>query len=168
MSSPSSNVVTINDLSGTVTSMSYVDGSACVTSGQDNKPPPTITQSGRVFTITFLANRKNSSDVATSFNNICGGAAYEWAGSGGGGRPGSLNFYFGVQINFSTAQGTGSTTVYLGQGHYSLTNNWWIGGSAIISSVPCVRVAVGSAGDVLTLPLSGGVSNFVFSPGSVQ
>jgi hypothetical protein len=168
MSTPSENVVTIKDESGTVTGMTYVNGSAVVTKDQQSEPPPGISQSGRVFTITFRADRQNSADVADKFTTSSGGSAYQWTGRGGAGTPNELNFYFSVEITFSTAQGEGSTKVNLGQGHHPNTNNWWIGGSAITSSVPNLSLLVGKDGKQLTVPLSGGTSDFTFGPGTVK
>ncbi len=164
----SKNVLTITDSSGTVTGMSYVANSAVVSAGQDFKLPPTVTQSGRVFTLTFYANRKKTTAVADSFNTSSGGTAFEYAASGGGGTPDQLNFYFTVQINFETAQGTGTTLLNVGQGHYATTNNWWLGGSAVTSSVPSLDVPVANGAYTLVLPLSGDHDSFKFGPGTVR
>jgi len=161
------NKVTIDDISETVTRISY-SGSVDVTPGQKNEPPPTISQSGRVFTISFAANHKGNKDVADRFSGLCGGSAHEYAGRHGGGTPKKLNFYFGVDIRFETAQGGGALKIYLGQGHGGTANNWWIGGSGISSSGPSVTVAVGDDGKKLVLPLSGGVSDFKFGLGSIE
>ena len=165
-STPSSNVVTINDQSSTLVSLSY-SGAYDATSGQSCLPPPTIVQSGNKFTISFLCDRSGSSSVATNFNNACGGASHEYAPSGGGGTPGSLNFYFGLVSVFNTAQGQGTTTIYLGQGNYSLTNNWWIGGAVVESSVPNLDIPIGSDNQKLYLPLSGNHDSFTFGLGSI-
>ena len=165
-STPSSNVVTITDQSGTLSSPAYA-GAYDATSGQSCTPPPTIVQSGNKFTITFLCDRKGSDAVATSFNGSCGGASYEYAASGGGGTPGSLNFYFGLTAVFNTAQGQGTAMLYLGQGNYSLTNNWWIGGSVVQSSVPNLDIPIGSASQKLYLPLSGDHDSFNFGLGTI-
>lgn len=170
MSNASSNKVTIDDISETVTRISYVPGSVEVTPGQKNEPPPNISQSGRVFTISFAANRKGDKNVANRFNSFCGGSAHEYAGRHGGGKgePNKLNFYFGVEIVFETAQGDGALKIYLGQGHGGTANNWWIGGSGISSSDPSVTAAVGNKGKKLVLPLSGGVNDFEFGLGTIE
>jgi hypothetical protein len=162
------NDVKIDDISETVTRISYISGSVDVTPGQKNEPPPTISQSGRVFTISFAANHKGNKEVADRFNGFCGGSAHEYAGRHGGGTPKKLNFYFGVEIRFETAQGGGTLKIYLGQGHGGTANNWWIGGSGISSSGPSVTVAIGDKGKKLVLPLSGGVSDFKFGLGSIE
>jgi len=164
---PSSNTITITDRSGTLRSLSYVDNSANVTAGQSYSVPPSISQSGRVFTITFSCDRKNSTAVANAFNASSGGTAYEYAADGGGGTPGSLNFYFTVQLNFSTAQGDASALLNLAQGHYTATNNWWLGGSIVTSSKPSLNIPI-AAGVTLVLPLSGDNDSYTFGPGSID
>jgi len=168
MSTPSKNVLTITDKSGTITAMSYVQNSAVVSQGQKSSLPPTVTQSGRVFTLTIYADRKKTTPVADSFNAASGGTAYEYAASGGGGTPNQLNFYFAVQVSFETAQGTGSGVLYVAQGNYSTTNNWWLGGSIVTSSVPSIDVLVNSGNNTLVLPISGSHDSYTFGPGSVR
>ncbi len=148
--------------------MTYVANSVVVSAGQDYTSPPTVSQSGRVFTLTFYANRKKTTPVADSFNSASGGTAFEYAASGGGGTPDQLNFYFAVQINFQTAQGTGTTLLNIGQGNYATTNNWWIGGSAVTSSVPSLDVPIADGAYTLVLPLSGTHDSFTFGPGTVR
>lgn len=164
---PSSNVVTITDQSGTLQSVQYVNGSADVTKDQKYQVPPTITQSGRVFKITFLADRKGSTDTADRFNQSSGGTAFEYAASGGGGTPEKLNFWFSLKLLFSTAQGEDVTTLNIGQGHFATTNNWWIGGSIVTSSIPCLSIPIGDSGLTLILPLKGTHDSFEFLPGRV-
>jgi hypothetical protein len=163
---PSSNSVTISDKSGTLRSVTYVDDSTHVTSGESYETPPTIKQSGPVFTITLKADRKGSSETADSFNSSSGGTAFEYAPSGGGGTPDKLNFWFSLLLNFSTAQGSASVQLNIGQGHYATTNNWWIGGAIVTSSVPSLNVPIGS-GLTLVLPLSGNHESFEFGLGSI-
>lgn len=164
---PSSNTVTITDTSGTLSSVSYVGNSAHVTADEDFDVPPAITQSGRVFKITFNADRKGSSAVADSFNASSGGTAFEYAPSGGGGTPDDLNFWFTLQLDFNTAQGSARVQLNIGQGHYSATNNWWIGGGIVTSSAPSLNIAIG-AGLTLSLPLSGDHDHFEFGLGSIN
>ena len=57
--------------------------------------------------------------------------------------------------------------LYLGQGNYSLTNNWWIGGSVVQSSVPNLDIPIGSASQKLYLPLSGDHDSFNFGLGTI-
>lgn len=168
MSSPSKNVITITDSSGTVTAMSYVQNSAVVSAGQKFEVPPTISQSGRVFKLTFSADRKKTTAVADSFNAASGGTAYEYAASGGGGTPDQLNFYFAVQVSFETAQGSGSGVLYIAQGNYATTNNWWLGGSLVTSAVPSIDVLINDGKNTLVLPLSGNHDSYTFAPGSVR
>lgn len=165
---PSSNVITITDESRTLTRITVIPGSEVVSSGQDFEDPPTISQSGRVFTITFLADRKNSSDVADAFNASSGGESFEYAADGGGGTPRELNFYFSVQLIFSTAQGDAVETLNIGQGHYSLTNNWWLGGAIVSSSERSLKIPIAPGGHTLTLPLTGSNDSYTFGLGSID
>jgi phospholipase C len=165
---PSTNVMTITDNSATITSMSYVSGSVVVTSGQKNTPPPTVQKSGKVFTISFDCDRKNSSSVADSFNTASGGSAHEYAAYGGGGTPDELNFWFSLQIEFSTPQGSGTAILNVGQGHSGSHNNWWLGGSIVNSSKPNLTIAIDNTAFKLSLPVSGDVSEYTFSAGSIS
>ena len=167
MSSPSTNVLTITDNSGTITAMSYVDGSVQVTSGEKNSPPPTVQKSGKVFTISFDCDRKGSSSVADSFNTSSGGSANEYAGYGGGGTPDKLNFWFTLEISFTTAEGDGTATLNVGQGHASTHNNWWLGGSIVTSSKPDLTIAIANTSKKLTLPFSGDISDYTIAAGTV-
>lgn len=168
MSNPSTNILTITDDSATITSMSYVSGSVHVTSGQKNSPPPTIQKSGKVFTISFDCDRKGSSDVASSFNSASGGKASEYAAYGGGGTPDKLNFWFSLQLNFSTSRGNGTAILNVGQGHSGTHNNWWLGGSIVNSSKPELVVPIANGSLKLSLPLDGGVSDYTFHAGSIS
>lgn len=164
---PSSNTITITDTSGTLSSISYVGNSAHVTQGESYEVPPAISQSGRVFKITFQADRKGSSAVADSFTSSSGGTAFEYAPSGGGGTPDDLNFWFTLQLDFSTAQGNASVQLNIAQGHNAATNNWWIGGGIVTSSAPSLNIPIGS-GLTLTLPLSGDHDSFEFGLGKIS
>lgn len=167
--STSTNVLTITDNSGTITSMTYVANSASVTSGQTNSPPPTVQQNGKVWTITFVCNRKKSTPVATAFNSNCNNNSLNaYAASGGGGLPDQLNFFFQLQVQVSTASGSGSAILNIGQGSYGLTNNWWLGGSIVSSSQPGLNIAVNNGASKLNLPLSGTNSSFVLAAGTVK
>lgn len=163
---PSTNILTITDDSLTITSMSYLDGSVHVTPGQKYNAPPTVQKSGKVYTISFDCDRKGSSDIASSFNQASGGKAYEYAGYGGGGTPDKLNFWFSLLVNFTTSKGTGSAILNVGQGHSGTRNNWWLGGSIVNSSKPALVAKVANDSQYLTLPISGGVSDYTVYAGS--
>jgi len=165
---PSSNVITITDESRTLTRITFVPGSEVVTHNQDYLTPPKITQSGRVFTITFQADRHNSAEVADSFNSRSGGEAFEYAADGGGGTPKELNFCFSLELTFNTAQGTATESLNVGQGHYALTNNWWLGGWIVSSSDRSLKVPLATTGQTLVLPLSGNNESYTFGPGSID
>lgn len=156
LASKRENNVTINDQSGTISGISYVNGSLVITSGQPYDVPPSISSSNGVHKITLHAGREGSESVANTFNNTCGGSANEYAPDGGGGTPDKLNFFFGVTISFTTG---GSATVYLGQGHFAFTNNWWIGGAPVFSEdVP--RLEYTSGNTVYTFEMSGNEDTF--------
>jgi len=164
----SSNTLKITDNSGTLSGINYVSDSAHVTSGESYTEPAKISQSGRVFTITFSADRKGSSSVADSFNTSSGGTAFEYAASGGGGTPSKLNFYFTLELLFNTAQGETSATLNVAQGHYMTTNNWWLGGSIVTSSKPSLDVPIAGTDKTLSLPLSGNHDSFDLAQGSID
>jgi phospholipase C len=165
----STNVLTITDNSGTITSMTYVANSANVTSGEDSAPPPTVQKNGGVFTITFVCDRKKSAPVATAFNNNCNNNSLNaYAASGGGGLPEELNFFFQLELQVTTASGSGSAILNIGQGSYALTNNWWLGGPIVSSSQPGLNIPVNNGASQLNLPLSGTNSSFVIAAGTVR
>jgi len=125
-----------------ILNIEYIDGSDHVTEGEDNKTPPAIEQSGSTWTITFLADRQNSTPVAQSFYSDTGGksgaTSHAWSADAvSDPMPSQLNFYFAVTLTMAT---TGpnpvSQTIYLGQGNTGFPaydNNWWIGGEYVTS-----------------------------------
>ena len=141
----------------TITDIEYIEGSFCITDGETGSPPPQIMQSGSEWTMTIQANRQNSSPVATKFNGVTGGAGHvypSWAMTDR--SPAQLNFYFGVNVT----AGSATISLYLGQGHTGLDNNWWIGGTALV--VPSIDVAAQLTIGDSTVPLAvGGMSSFV-------
>jgi hypothetical protein len=140
-----------------ITEINYIDGSFDITEGEASSPPPQITQSGSEWTIGIQANRQNSSLVATKFNSVTGGAGHvypTWAMTDR--SPDQLNFYFGINVT----AGADTVSLYLGQGHTGLDNNWWIGGSAL--AVQSIDVAAQLTIGGSTVPLVvGGMSAFV-------
>jgi phospholipase C len=138
-----SNTVTLDDVAKTISSISYLPGSLQISSGQPSKVPPSISVKNNVWQITLEAGRHKTSAVANAFNSICGGKPKEYAPSGGeGGTPKELNFFLGVTLSFTNG---GSATIYLGQGSYGVTNNWWIGGAPIFSAdVPRLEYQAGN------------------------
>lgn len=142
---PSSNTVTLN--SSQIKSVNYVNNSLVVTEGQKSSPPPTISQTGSQWNITIDVDRKNSAQVASAFNESTGGRYNEYAPDGGsGGTPNELNFFFAVDVTFQVNSSQQvQTRLYLAQGHYSTTNNWWIGGNAILNAgTPTLLLLSGS------------------------
>lgn len=152
-----SNTVTIVDAGQGIASINYVPDSLVISEGQPSTPPPTISSTDDgTFTITLEAGREKTEGVATQFIATTGGSSKMYAPSGGGGTPDKLNFYFAVTINFKSG---GSATVYLAQGSFALTNNWWIGGAAIFSEdVP--RLEYPNGNSINTYALSGDNDRF--------
>lgn len=163
----SNTVTVVGPTEGTkIESITYVPNSLVISEGQPSETPPSIVgTSGTPFTITLEAGRKKTAEVATQFNAVTGGSASAYAPSGGGdGVPKELNFYFAVTLQFTDG---GSATVYLAQGNYALTNNWWIGGSPILSQVtPRLRYTQGNS--VYTWALSGDHESFTLRQTNVR
>jgi hypothetical protein len=140
-----------------ITEIDYIDGSFDITAGQASSPPPQITQSGSEWTIGIQANRENSSLVAKKFNSVTGGAGHvypTWAMTDR--APAELNFYFGINVSV----GADTVSLYLGQGHTGLDNNWWIGGSALAVQSTDVAARLTIGGSAIPLVVSG-MSAFV-------
>ena len=163
-----SNPFTITDKSNTLVGISYISNSLVISKGQPSEQPATISQSGQTFTITMKAGRHKTDAVANAFNSACGGATHEYAGYHGKGTPGSLNFYFAVQMKFQSGSATAVATVYMGQGSKNSKNNWWIGGSIVNSAgkTPVMQLQIGD--QIVTLNLSGGVNTLTITSGSVR
>jgi phospholipase C len=150
------NVVTINDSSKVIRNISYIKDSLVITSGQPADTPIPSGSNG-VFKITLEAGRNKSTPVASTFNSKCGGSAKEYAPSGGGGTPKELNFMYGVTLSFNSGE---SVTVYLAQGNYGETNNWWIGGDPIFNLDDTPRLEYTSGNTVYTLAMWGEKETF--------
>ena len=164
-----SNVVTLTDLSGIISSITYLDNSLVISEGQPASPPPSITMAQGVFKITLEAGRHKTTPVADSFNNLSGGRNNEYAPSGDSGTPSQLNFFFGVviEIVLPSSGSSGSVTVYLGQGSFGTTNNWWIGGSCI-SNFDQPLLVVTAGGEIANILMSGTEDSFSLVPLSVR
>ncbi len=141
-----------------IVSMTYLANSFVVTSGQSASPPPTFTKNGNTWTASIGANRKGSSAVANSFNGKTGGSLHNYTNSSGDKSPEELNFYFGVTATFNVSGSSEPVpvTFYLGQGHYSFNNNWWLGGNMVLYSGGDPLFNVISGGSILaTYKISG-------------
>ena len=156
----SSNTVTIT--SPLIESIRYINNSLVITTGESSSPPPSIVQDASRWIITLEADRGGSEDVADSFNTRVGGANHSFAGSGGGtGKmPDKLNFYFGVTVTFNIGGTRIDTNLYLGQGHYLLTNNWWMGSGAIVNIGHPMLLVIHDNVVAQITTLSGGTSDF--------
>jgi hypothetical protein len=152
-----------------IQNVTYVNNSLVITQGEDSSPPPSIQQDkDKNWVITLSADRKGSSTVANSFNGASGGASHEYAPSGGGTghTPNELNFYFAVTITFSTPSGSVPVQVNLAQGHYSTTNNWWIGANGVVNIGTPSFCAIANNKIEQIYKLGGGTSNFTFTAAS--
>lgn len=151
---PSSNE--FNLTCSSITSMSYLPGSFVITEGQAGSPPPTFVKKGSTWTLTIGADRSNSAPVAESFNGKTGGSLHNYTNASGDKSPDELNFYLGVVANFDVAGQSVPMTFYLGQGHYGLSNNWWLGGNNVLYAGGDPLFNVISGGTILaTYKLSG-------------
>jgi len=160
--SVSNNEVTLTG--PTIVALKYIPNSFVITTGEANTQPPTIAQDGAAWVISIGADRKGSEDVANQFKNLTGGGQHEYAPSGGDkSGPGALNFFFGVTLTLQTDSGRIDVPVYLGQGHYSLTNNWWIGGNTVLNYDAPYLLAISNNQIKSVLSLSGGTSSFSLS-----
>jgi hypothetical protein len=161
---PSSNSVTL--ASPLIRSITYINDSLVVTQGEDFSVPPHISQSGSTWTITLQADRSGSEDVANRFNNTVGGAYHAYAPNGGGTgkQPGTLNFYFEVIVAFYIGGNVVTQHIHLGQGHFSLTNNWWIGSNHVVNTGSPMLLVINGNTIKEILNLSGGTSSFAFAP----
>jgi len=161
---PSSNTMTLTG--SMIAGMEYVSGSFSITSGQSYSLPPTFSQSGSTWTITVLADRSKSSGPATAFINATSGAGHQYSASQSpGDQPSELNFSFGVNLLVNVGSSTVSVPVYFGQGNYSLTNNWWIGGNTLLSVAPVLLQAISNNTVQAIYNVSGsGAGSFTLAP----
>jgi hypothetical protein len=152
------NTITLDDTaSKTIKFISYLNNSLQVSAGQPSKVPPAIRVKNNVWEITLQAGRHKTSAVANSFDSLCGGEAKEYAPFGGsGGTPDELNFFFGISITFKNGV---SGTIYLAQGSYGATDNWWIGGSPIFTQ-GTPRLEYEGGNSIYTNTLSGDHKTF--------
>jgi phospholipase C len=163
---PSKNELTITDNSGTITGIDYVSNSVRKPDKVKSSGSPSVSKNGKVFTITFYCDRSGEKGVAGSFNSSSGGPLNRYAAKGGkGGGPDKLNFWFSLKLNVATVRGASQATLNVGQGHSGTDNNWWIGGSIVDSNQPALRIPLGSGQEEVTLPLTGGVSDYTLSAG---
>jgi hypothetical protein len=86
-------------------------------------------------TITIMAGRDNSKGIATSFKSgLTGGNMFCSDGSCGS-TPDKLNFYVTMDLTIGVGgQELTLKSLRVGQGHYTFTNNWWIGGPQCTSN----------------------------------
>jgi hypothetical protein len=156
-SSHTNNVILDSPL---IESITYNPGSFVITSGQpyDSGPTPKNLGGGR-WEITVNCGRKKSSDVAGKLNALSGGEYHEYAPKGGGGSPDELNFMFGTTVTFKNAA---PITLYLAQGSYSSTNNWWIGGSNVVNDGKPDLVLISNNQPIQLLRMSGSTFEFDF------
>jgi hypothetical protein len=120
------NNVTLQSGSGLVTAISY-NGDLTVTSGAPYMGVSIDDSDLTNIVITVEADRQGSTDVASWYNGKLDNSPLRMTAEqsvlASDSMPGSLNFAFSVDLTVSGYK----FTVYLGQGNYSLTNNWWFG-----------------------------------------
>lgn len=139
-----------------IIAISYLEGSLVITEGQSSSPPPTFSKKGSTWTMNIAADRSNSTPVAQSFTDKTGGALHEYTNAGGDKSPKQLNFYFGVVATFQVGNASVPMTFYVGQGHYTTNNNWWLGGNNVLYSGGDPLFNVISGGSILaTYKISG-------------
>lgn len=88
-------------------------------------------------TLSVLAGRHDSSDVAKGFENgLDANHMFTTSEKGSAGSPKALNFYVDVNMSFKVGStDLGSHTLRIGQGHISHGgNNWWVGGTNCFSA----------------------------------
>lgn len=160
----SSHSNTVKVYGSMIQSMSYIDGSLVITAGQPSSPPPTVVQSGDEWEITLQCGRKNSKQVAESFNRISGGSAHEFTQATIATSPDELNFYFGMNVVVVSGTTQFPMEFYFGQGSYDTTNDWWMGGSSITSQGPATAVVLLVENNIVkeTLYLEGTNESFDF------
>lgn len=156
------NVVTILDNAKVITNIVYVDNSLEVSQGQQSSPPPSINFSGggiaNGWSISLQANRQKTTQVANDFNNLFDGNDNEYSPVASSTSPSQLNFFFGIDVY----AGQGVTRVYLAQGSFGLTNNWWIGSNDLRGTT--LNLFTGS--DFVALNITGEEDSFVLSSSS--
>jgi hypothetical protein len=121
-----------------ISNINYRTNSAYVSTGQSFDVPPTISHKGSSeWKITFKSGRHKTSAVSESFMAAAGGSKRSVITSASGDKtPDELNFYFGLEISFRSSKygDLDDVLIYLGQGSYALTNNWWFGSNNLVNS----------------------------------
>lgn len=89
----------------------------------------TVTGATNQITINVEIDREADAEPANWFKNALNNdASHAFTNTGvGDDLPTELNFAFSGTLTVTCAAGTFSYTVYIGQGNYGLTNNWWVG-----------------------------------------
>jgi hypothetical protein len=126
------NTLSITGASGMITSVTY-NNDLQVTSGQPYTGVSIDQSNSANIVITVYAGRKGSSDVANWFNGNLQNSSVRMIANQSifksDDMPSDLNFAFSVDM---TIDGI-AYTVYLGQGNYSTTNNWWFGSNDLFA-----------------------------------
>ena len=153
-----SNTVTIT--AAEFTAVDYTKDSLIITAGQSSKQPADITHPFPDFEITIDCGRKASEEVARLWGDATGGAGHNFAPEGGDdATPATLNFYYSVEV---TTKLGNKTTLFLGQGSYAMTNNWWVGGADIVVTDDVVFLKLGTGKMLELYTLSGTNESFRF------
>ncbi len=147
-----------------ITGITYIENSFVITQGEEFALPPTFGRQGSTWTMTVLADRKGSPQVAQAFDSKAGGPQHEFADSFVDQSPEELNFFFGAVVTFEVAGSSIPLTLYFGQGHRGLRNNWWIGGSAVQSADKESVLVVGGGPNPIVYRIDAGISTMTLVP----
>jgi hypothetical protein len=116
------------------------------------------------------AGRHGTNEIANSFVDRCGGRTHVFSpDTPNTDRPAELNFYYGVSVGLRLGARSYSCELYFGQGHYSNTNNWWVGGPNVLRAPggAALLVLTSDADERFTLDafiITGGIFWFYLTP----
>jgi hypothetical protein len=159
MTSSHNNTVTFT--ASEFASVKYVANSLVISPGQPSSPPASITNRGADWAITMNCGRHKTATVANQWNTATGGANNSYAPNGGANPPPKeLNFYFALDI---TTKSGAKTKLYVGQGSYPGTNNWWIGGVDLVAISNKAVLAIGTNSTRETFHIGGTHKSFTFT-----
>lgn len=153
---PLANTIRLSDQLGVIRSVDYNStfnrptAIAC-------DPPPTITRSGRQWTLILDCNLSRSTWVAADFNALLGSGVHLFSQGRNVRRPPELSFYFGVTLVLSTGF---PVDIYLGYEWSEAGHYWWLGSKMVINLGTRQAVFLIAGRNAL---LSGSKDAFVFS-----
>ena len=130
-----------------------ISGSVVITDGQDIESGPMVAGAGGSWSIDLDCGRHKSKLVADKFKGVTRGEYHMFAPNGGSLEgPKELNFFYEAELTINAK----NYTIWLAQGSFSSTNNWWIGGE-------CIAYTGGTTALIQpSIVISGGTSDFYF------